>query len=133
MSYTTPASIAAFESTAHRVNAYRARRAEVMAVAQTKKDNRVVVFAIVFVLIIAFSCLFAHNAAENARFSYAYDLPRIEVTVQEGDTIDGIAAAHPVEGLSAHELGYVISEINKGEHSIPLMPGDRLMIPNEEQ
>lgn len=91
---------------------------------------------IAFIILIAamfIGATLAINAKENARYEHAYALPTIEVTVHQGDTIDGIAAAHPVSGVSAHELGYVISDLNEDNPncSTPLMPGDRLIVPLE--
>lgn len=122
-----------FYEISSRVNDSMSRRAHAARIRREQdaraRDTRIAVVGVIFVMIIVLGTVVMHNVQENARFDYAYDLPRIEVIVHQGDTIDGIASAHPVSGLSAHELGYVIADINEGAYSIPLMPGDRIMVP----
>lgn len=104
-------------------------------IAQKAKRTRLIkniVFTIILI-VAAFTVIFVQNAQENARFEHAYNLPQTEIIVGKGDTLDGIAAENPVDGLSAHELGYVIGEINKERIDGTLQPGDRILIPVEEK
>lgn len=78
--------------------------------------------------ILMFSLIALDASDRNERFAYARGLPIETVVVQAGDTIDGIAAEHPVRGLSDHELGWVIEEMNPGITGL-IQPGDRLAVP----
>lgn len=112
----------------------RARRRIEEQLAQKKAhDKAFAVIAIAIMVAVALSAVLAHNAQEEARFAYAYELPRVEVIVSQGDTIDGIASENPVSGLSDHELGILISDINKDNpnKTIPIQPGDRIWVPIE--
>lgn len=132
MSYvTTPAAISNMERIDENVRANRTRRAAIAEQSKASNDKKFAIIMAIVAAILAIGVIAVHGALDNARFERAYELPLVEVVVHEGDTIDGIAGEHPVDGLSDHELGYVISEINKGAHSVPLMPGDRLMVPVE--
>lgn len=129
MAMITPAPIHNIEAIDEKIRIDRAHR--IARAAQSKKctDGKTFIIASVIAVAFALGAIFLHAASDNARFERAYALPRAEVIVHQGDTIDGIASENPVEGLSAHELGIVISNINEGNHSVPLMPGDKLMVP----
>lgn len=102
--------------------------------AEKNKNRRNALVMAIIAVVVVFCTVGAFIIADNARFAHAMNLPQREVTVHHGDTIDGIAAANPVEGLNAHELGWVIGEINRDSDTMssPLMPGDRIMIPVED-
>lgn len=127
----TPASIRAIDEIDERVANSRARRARQAQQRKAASDKKFIVVMACIAAVVLLGAVIAHSVSDNARFEYAKSLPVCEVVVSQGDTIDGIAAEHPVSGLSAHELGYVISELNEGSHSVPLQPGDRLMVPDE--
>lgn len=111
--------------TQHRIEEQLARK--------KTRDEAFAAIAIAIMVAVALSAVLAHNVKEEARFAYAYELPRVEVIVSQGDTIDGIASKNPVSGLSDHELGIVISDINKDNpnKTIPIHPGDRIWVPIE--
>lgn len=131
MAMITPAPIRNIEAIDEKIRTDRAHRITRAVQSKKRSDRKTFVIASVIAVALALGAIFLHAASDNARFEYAYALPRTEVIVHQGDTIDGIASENPVEGLSAHELGIVISNINEGNHSVPLMPGDKLMIPVE--
>ena len=122
----TAFSFAALDETVSNNQRRRQKRAELAKQKESKKN--IIILSVVCVFIL-FSAIIIGNHLDNARFARVYDLPTETVVVHSGDTIDAIAAAHPVDGLSAHELGIVISDINQGNHSTPLMPGDKLEVP----
>lgn len=133
----TPAMILRFDEISMHAqtgrDARRQRRIEEQLVKEKTQDKVFAAVAIAIMIAVALSTVLAHNAKEEARFAYAYELPRVEVIVSQGDTIDGIASENPVSGLSDHELGIVISDINKGNpnKTIPIRPGDRIWVPIE--
>lgn len=129
--YSTPSVITEYERSAERVRASRERRAKQAENVKNTRKKRDVVLLVIFIAAIALCAVMAYVMSENARFDHAYDLPRAEVVVHSGDTIESIADANPVNGLTTHELAYVIGDINSDSHSNPLMPGDRLNIPVE--
>lgn len=131
----TPEPIENLEDIDRAVRSNQDRRKRQLAEAREKaeksKKRRLVLVAVIAVIVIALGSVIAFTAMDNARFAHAMDLPQREVVVHQGDTIDGIAAENPVKGLSEHELGWVIGEINRGSENMgsPLMPGDRLLVP----
>lgn len=118
-----------------RVAASKTARQKRIANEQTNEGKtntkRIVVIAGIIIIFVAFLVVCGLSSiTSNAKFDRAFALPCIEVIIEEGDTIDGIAASHPVAGLSDHELGYVINEINP-DITKPLQPGDFLLVPQD--
>lgn len=106
---------------------------EVLIENQTNREYAAyrLMFIVAFAVFILFVGHIAFEAIQdNAKVQSIIDMPRTEVYVHQGDTLEDIAATLDIDGISDTYLADIIADINGIEGNSYLVAGTVIEVPD---